>query len=1689
MRMRSLLTSAAVVSLAIGSTYVAPSAFAQKGVVLAPQTGWAVTSIEDDGRGTGSYCAMAKRFRNNLILTIAQNNNAESSIALDFAKGNFDTRQYFAVNLDPGGGQNRSYEIRPASRQAFVVRLGRDPAFFQALQKTGFLRTEIGGEIYNFNLADIDSGKQQLDSCVVNSVLPSAGRSAPIPVPSQSVSAPGSADLQNKLADLQSQIEQLQSENRSLSGDIMDERRRVESEVLPVQSPKTEALVERIASLEGENETLRAEIQKRSVPKGVSYKELKELEKLRKDNVALRADLDRLQVSTSQAGALEAEIAALRAENRSMIALANGEKSDVLKKLADANESLQAALREKQKVIYESQGLNERLKDLEAQNAQLRTRVAQVSSIPDHSDELAELSEENKALKKQLGQIKQKETANIAALEAELKSLQTENGDLKGQIDTVRSEVEKKYAEKLARFERENGDLKLSLEQTGLDDQLVEHLRKQIGALEAENQTIKNDVVAKKNKALSEKDSLIAEMSGENESLRLKAEAEQALAEVQKKTIAELEEQLATLKTRNTALKTELTEVKSNVEEHYEQKISRLEIENSELEKVLQKGVASEKARKSLEARLNEIEFERDDLKQKLAQAKADAAEKVRLEAQVAELKLKIQEQDNALLAAGSKAVELEAAKAKIKQAQLQITKTADTIDTLQSAVTGLEEENAGLRQSMKESVEKSKTILDLEVSRLQEDRDQFKQAHEKAKAELERVQAQIAQRDETVGALETTIAKLEAENAELKTSLETTVAETKSSIDQQVAQLRAERTELQSSLSEAQEEAMKVQGLEIDLSTLRQENLEIKQKLASAEKQGATLDTRLQAMIEENAALKADIADKDGKLGLLAELKDTIKGLTGQNKDLTESLAALSTTNDKLQSDIERKKDHLASMESLKGSISDMTLQNQKLVESLQALNFENEKLRSEVEKKNSKIEIVGSARDSLRDQILDLTAKKTTLEQEVAALNTKNDILESSIKTKDQQIETIAGLKEEIKTLSGENAALQVNVEGKIAQIESLNKLTGTVDELSKERAKLSVDLHKLSAENEVLKTQLASRDTQIKNLSSLEGTVKELNGEAAQLEGKLQLMSDQNAKLQSELTAKETQVKELSALEGVVEKLTAETAEQDAKIDELLAQNENLKLELGDKNNQIAAIAGLKMSIQELNTANKDLNDQLQKVLTENTALKSSVQEKDGKIAEILANFKGAVEELTGKNRELTASLQSSESNVAVLRAENMQLKETLKTREAAYVNAKMLQERLGKLESLHTKVSSALQSLEAEAEKYKKTIALQAQEIAQLKEDKQDLKAMLVKDQQGQIILGLQEEIELLHDENRTLAQQLEKNNFFSVSAGTKSSSDLRAENASLRAKIKAMSEANTSGNQKMLDEINSEYGRIKRELKTLRAQEKATPINYTTPKAEAPAKSIMHEVKAPIPAPRPKTITARAQTQPEPVQMEKPVQQASLSDAQKQEVSMLNTMKGPKVDDTVTRMSPVMKASLNPAQGAGRVIPASLSAIEPAAGGQSGSRIAAVLDKAGVPYGGSITVAEARSNGEKTVYLWNAQNVYGSAEQRSIRNTGAEFDEYVREYLETTQLRCPGEFAAMPNYTSPVSGDLRVDSYEIACVAGSVTSSATLVFYSEDNIFTALAHEADTREMAAAMEIRDRLVRAITGSAG
>jgi hypothetical protein len=539
MFIRTSFSSVLLASALLAGTCFSTPALAQKGAVLAPVTGWAITKVADDA--ANPYCALARRFRQNTILTLAQNLQGETSLALDFQAPRLDPAQSMTIVLDPGAGQQRSFHVAPVSAKAFVVRLGQDVRFFDALQTTGSLRIDVAGEAYNFNLSDIDTGNNRLGSCVASLTEPAAG---------------GIGGGDDRVASLRQDIESLRQENRRLSG-------------LASQTSGDDVIVQEMSRemdvLQSANHNLRSKAAASGLAAGDAMGEVgnaANLGALRAERASLQSDLQSASAARRDAEEIQYKLAALERENNNLRAAADGarragrsaspqseifvlkEENTRLQKLLEQRsgtpvvvEALQARVftleQENAKLAANAQQMNDGeplaliapaagevaaplQQKVDELNAQLRERDQKLVQLSNLTMEMENLKSRNAELEKQMLERATDKEA-IAGLNNKIRELQEENNRLISQLQQPTGASAP--AEASAVMAQENAELKKQIEVLRQSATDVTSLRAELDKLRAENENLKAENASKQSPANSEE---IATLRRENEDLKQK---------------------------------------------------------------------------------------------------------------------------------------------------------------------------------------------------------------------------------------------------------------------------------------------------------------------------------------------------------------------------------------------------------------------------------------------------------------------------------------------------------------------------------------------------------------------------------------------------------------------------------------------------------------------------------------------------------------------------------------------------------------------------------------------------------------------------------------------------------------------------------------------------------------------------------------------------------------------------------------------------------------------------------------------------------------------------------------------------------------------------------------------------------------------------------------------------------------
>lgn len=641
--MRRFILSALLLGTGLSASLFTPSAHAQRTVNLNPKTtDWAVKQIASNVNALDSYCAVAREFPRSTILTFAKNNKSEASIALDFQREVFNTTRFFSMTIDAGHNESRSFEVRPVSEKGFVVRLGRDDPFFSALLRSREMAVSLDNRVYNFNLADIEKGQYELDTCLAAITMPAAGEETPgrpqvvqgkkIEPPPQTTGFE-QASSRMREGQLREELAVMREENASL-------RRQLTKKVIPAQK-KSSGAGDTIINLSGKNALLELEIDRLRTQLTRAENEEKfrddamsrELMRLRTENAVLQADLEASRTNASDETVMDKRFAALTKERdhlSDMLKKANSnfqvlsEAAALHKtehgKMQEENESLRRNLSRGQKQLEDMQSslereqeeithLRNRVNDLQASNANLQQqRLSALGGAKkeENTKIIDGLKEENAALLSSLDEMRRAED-QFASAQQTLENLRAEN---------------KLLVARLADLETATGGESSSvvLAQLEHDKDLLEQ---ENGSLERQKSSLEQEV-----RSLQKENQILADAQSQTPQQPAMDSAAQA--------------ELAELKSQNTQLNQQIQNLRQQISQsntqntQLQQRITSLENSNRELN---QTQANLEQMRQDLEVSKQELERSQQSLSESLLAAETTAEEK---DTQIARLRSRL---------------------------------------------------------------------------------------------------------------------------------------------------------------------------------------------------------------------------------------------------------------------------------------------------------------------------------------------------------------------------------------------------------------------------------------------------------------------------------------------------------------------------------------------------------------------------------------------------------------------------------------------------------------------------------------------------------------------------------------------------------------------------------------------------------------------------------------------------------------------------------------------------------------------------------------------------------------------------------------------------------------------------------------------------------------------------------------
>lgn len=452
MRIRTvLLSTAAAASLLFGMQFSAPVS-AQAYAELRPQGAWAVSHIKDSQSGGAGYCALARRFDGGAILTVARNQATETSFALDFQSSTFTPGQSVNLMLDPGADEVRNFQVTPISGRAAVVKLGVDAPFFNALERTGQLRVEVGGDAHAFDFSDFHRGEAKLSSCLASALVayiePAAGEvSAPDP---DAAYAGKNKDLIMRMNDriaaleennqsLRAKIARTQNESRFHAGSasefdtLMIENARLKEKLLQRYSSGSATKPDRrVAALEAENASLQARLREVSAKKDHDTIDLQQrIIALESQNAVLAEQLDFAKTVTRKNQ--DAVILRLQGENEDLRAAIKGGDTDLL---AQMQGQIEAMRRENQRLRRSAEA---------SQSGVLRQKQAEIALLKESQQRTIGTLKQTIEMLQDESRKKSMQIAQMQDTSFQFASLESDNRRLKGQVEMLQKNLQQQY--------------------------------------------------------------------------------------------------------------------------------------------------------------------------------------------------------------------------------------------------------------------------------------------------------------------------------------------------------------------------------------------------------------------------------------------------------------------------------------------------------------------------------------------------------------------------------------------------------------------------------------------------------------------------------------------------------------------------------------------------------------------------------------------------------------------------------------------------------------------------------------------------------------------------------------------------------------------------------------------------------------------------------------------------------------------------------------------------------------------------------------------------------------------------------------------------------------------------------------------------------------------------------------------
>lgn len=919
MRMNKYLTSTLFTGLFVTAAMFSPAMGQEQ--ALQPQGAWAITKVDRSTQGGTSYCTLSRKYDEGVVLSLGRNETEEYSLAIDFQKPTFTQGKALKINLQPGPGQIRAYDMMPTSEKAVVIRLGWDTGFFDTLNKSQQMKVKISDKNYAFAMPEIAKGQADLQECMEG--LKSASKAGK---PDQVATK----DVLNAPTTTPKEFDAAKAGDQATAGAINAEKQKVASDESAIVKSFTSSVKAQEPQLNNDDASPRKNFAKAIKEENAAEATPRAPDTVMKSADALMQSDVRTDLDTSKVAA-KAEVKKAEPELVKRPVAAKPEKDAALaSKMAStapaAAPSAPAAIpaaaivpvaassaAQAQQNDAGVKALQKRMDELSAENTVLKQKAATPSAETQH--QLDTIQAEKKMLQDKLDQVQQERDAKanpqeFARLQADNNELSIKNKQLEDTLRQSQTRIAETAINTETKSMKQIADLQVKLDAATADNATM---AKQVESMKLQTEDKGLAAVAgdwdleSATKRYNEAEREIRRLGQQLEQERMSCNREKAQIEsmlfdpavADKKQIEKLSQLQDDLDAANGKLKDQQKIVQGQVDQQLAEKTAAMTADKTAMTQQiasLQKTLADKDA--AVTADKNGMAQQIASLQKALTDKDASVNnDKLAMQGQIAVLQKQVA--DNQGTAAD---------KAKLAQQMTEMQKTIATKDaTLASSTTSLQSQIDAMKGALAQKdqqiaamnaqpkvdpvivaqeVGKAKAASDQQIAALTAQNTALNQGLESMKLSMAAKDKQVIDAQAAAAQPKTDPAVMK-QVADLQTSV-TTIKKDNDTLRDQNIVLQQQAQKLQLQLADAQNNG----GARADqMASIKLQMDDMKRQMATKDTQNITYQNQLVSLQQDNAQLKArlSVADTDRSNGTneVSELTRQIQTLQKQVSDM----------------------------------------------------------------------------------------------------------------------------------------------------------------------------------------------------------------------------------------------------------------------------------------------------------------------------------------------------------------------------------------------------------------------------------------------------------------------------------------------------------------------------------------------------------------------------------------------------------------------------------------------------------------------------------------------------------------------------------------------------------------------------------------------------------------------------------